>query len=167
MYGPATKEKTKWFIDTYGEGIAQAIKGTGLYFPAIIAQKALESAWGKSDLARLHNNWGGIKCNRKLDGVIGCTGLLPTNEWTPSGKKYRTMADFSKFKDTASGFKVYLRILMADRYKNARLNATSAKEQILMLAKAGYTTTPPKEYLSAMSGIIEAAQDYRGLGRVN
>jgi hypothetical protein len=35
-----------------------------------------------------------------------------------------------------------------------------------MIAQAGYTTNSPKEYLAAMSSIIEAAQDYKGLGRI-
>ena len=51
-------------------------------------------------------------------------------------------------------------------YANARNNAKTAKEQIIMIAESGYTTTKPKEYLAAMSSIIEAAQDYKGLGRI-
>lgn len=165
-YSKAVKDKTKWFIDTYGEGIAQAIKGTGLYFPAVIAQKALESGWGNSELSRLHNNWGGIKCAPKLEGAVGCV-KMDTTEWTKSGKKYATKQNFTKFRDTKSGFKAHMQVLMADRYKNARDNAKSAKEQIKMIAAAGYTTGKPNEYLSSMAGIIEAAQDYSGLGRIH
>lgn len=164
MYSLAVKNKTKWFIDTYGEGIAKAIKGTNLFFPAVVAQKALESGWGKSDLTKLHNNWGGIKCAPKLEGAIGCV-KMDTTEWK-NGKPYRTKQSFTKFSDTASGIKAVTQVLMADRYKNARNNAKTAKEQVLMIAEAGYTTGSPKEYLAAMSGIIEAAQDYKGLGRI-
>jgi flagellum-specific peptidoglycan hydrolase FlgJ len=164
-YSKAVKDKTKWFIDKYGEGIAQAIKGTNLYFPAVIGQKALESGWGNSDLSRLYNNWGGIKCSKNLVGAVGCV-TLPTTEWTKSGKKYATKQSFTKFADTKSGFKAHLQVLMADRYKNARDNAKSAKEQIKMIAAAGYTTGKPDEYLASMAGIIEAAQDYKGLGRI-
>jgi hypothetical protein len=55
---------------------------------------------------------------------------------------------------------------MMDRYKNARDNAKTAKEQILMFGKAGYGGVTPEGYLAGMSGIIEAAQDYSGLGRI-
>ena len=48
MYSLAVKNKTKWFIDTYGASIAKAIKGTNLFFPAVVAQKALESGWGQA-----------------------------------------------------------------------------------------------------------------------
>lgn len=165
-YSKAVKDKTKWFIDKYGEGIALAIKGTNLYFPSVIAQQALESGWGNSELTRLHNNWGGIKCSPSLEGAIGCV-KMDTTEWTKSGRKYSTKQSFTKFRDTKYGMKAHLQVLMADRYKNARDNAKSAKEQIKMIAAAGYTTGNASEYLSSMSGIIEAAQDYTGLGRIN
>jgi flagellum-specific peptidoglycan hydrolase FlgJ len=164
MYSLAIKNKTKWFIDKYGVGIAKAIKGTNLFFPAVVAQKALESGWGKSKLTTLHNNWGGIKCAPKLNGAIGCVQMDTTE--VKNGKKYNTKQSFTKFVDVESGIKAVTQVLMADRYANARNNAKTAKEQILMIAEAKYTTTPPKQYLAAMSGIIEAAQDYTGLGRI-
>jgi flagellum-specific peptidoglycan hydrolase FlgJ len=165
MYSLAVKNKTKWFIDTYGEGIAKAIKGTNLFFPAVVAQKALESGWGQSYLTTKHNNWGGIKCAPKLDGAIGCI-KMDTTEVNKKGVKYRTTQSFTKFSDTASGIKAVTQVLMQPIYANARNNAKTAKEQIIMIAESGYTTTKPKEYLAAMSSIIEAAQDYKGLGRI-
>lgn len=164
MYSLAVKNKTKWFIDTYGEGIAKAIKGTNLFFPAVVAQKAVESGWGQSSLTKLHNNWGGIKCAPKLAGAIGCV-KMDTTEYK-KGVKYNTKQSFTKFVDTASGIKAVTQVLMADRYANARNNAKTAKEQVLMIAQAGYTTTPAQKYLNGLSGIIEAAQDYKGLGRI-
>jgi flagellum-specific peptidoglycan hydrolase FlgJ len=164
MYSLAVKNKTKWFIDTYGEGIAKAIKGTNLFFPAVVAQKAVESGWGQSSLTKLHNNWGGIKCAPKLAGAIGCV-KMDTTEYK-NGVKYNTKQSFTKFADTESGIKAVTQVLMADRYANARNNAKTAKEQVLMIAKAGYSTTPAQKYLNGLSGIIEAAQDYKGLGRI-
>jgi flagellum-specific peptidoglycan hydrolase FlgJ len=164
MYSLAVKNKTKWFIDTYGEGIAKAIKGTNLFFPAVVAQKAVESGWGQSSLTKLHNNWGGIKCAPKLAGAIGCV-KMDTTEYK-KGVKYNTKQSFTKFVDTASGIKAVTQVLMADRYANARNNAKTAKEQVLMIAQAGYTTTPAQKYLNGLNGIIEAAQDYKGLGRI-
>ena len=164
MYSLAVKNKTKWFVDKYGEGIAKAIKGTNLFFPAVVAQKALESGWGQSDLTTKHNNWGGIKCAPKLEGAISCV-VMDTTEYK-KGVKINTKQSFTKFADTESGIKAVTRVLMADRYKNARDNAKTAKEQVLMIAKAGYTTTPPSKYLALLSGIIEATQDYKGLGRI-
>jgi flagellum-specific peptidoglycan hydrolase FlgJ len=163
-YSLAVKNKTKWFIDKYGVSVANAIRGTNIYFPAIVAQKALESGWGQSELTKLHNNWGGIKCAPKLSGVIGCADM-DTTEYK-NGIKYKTKQKFSVFKDVESGIKATMKVLLNSRYDKARNDATSAKEQILMIAKSGYTTTPPNIYLKSLSGIIEAAQDYTGLGRI-
>lgn len=164
-YSLAVKNRTKTFVDKYGAGIAEAIKGTNIYFPAIVAQKALESGWGQSSLAKLHNNFGGIKCATSLRGVVSCV-KMDTFEFK-RGVKVKVVESFSKFDTVANGMRATMRVLMNDRYANARNNAKSAKEQILMIARAGYTTTPAQEYLNSMSGIIEAVQDYTGLGRIN
>jgi hypothetical protein len=164
MYSKAVKDKTKWFIDKYGEGIIEAIRGTNLFFPAVVAQKAVESGWGQSTLTTKYNNWGGINCSRKLEGVVGCI-VLPTKVGK-NGKLVQSTQNFSIFKDVEAGIRGVSKVLMMDIYKNARDNAKTAKEQILMFGKAGYGGVTPEGYLAGMSGIIEAAQDYSGLGRI-
>lgn len=165
MYSLATKKKTEWFINTYGKLIIDSIKGTNIFFPAAVAQRAIESGYGKSKLATLYNNYGGVKCNQNLSGAIGC-GPMPTND-SKNGVLYKTTGNFTKFKDVPSGMFGCTDVLMKDRYKNARLNAKSAKEQILMISRAGYGGVTPELYLAGMAGIIEAAQDYTGLGRID
>jgi len=140
------------------------MKGTNLVFPAIIAQKCLESGYGESELAREDFNFGGIKYAPQIAGVIGFT-LRDTTEFI-GGKRVRVKERFSKFKDVESGIRATIRVLLSDRYKNARDKAKTPEEQVLMIARAGYTTTPPEKYLSALKGIIEATQDYVQLGRV-
>jgi flagellum-specific peptidoglycan hydrolase FlgJ len=165
MYSLAVKNRTKKFVDTYGKGVALAIKGTGLFFPTVIAQKALESGWGESELTKTAFNFGGIKYNPNLTGVIGSV-TRDTSEYI-NGKKVIVKQKFSRFKDVESGIKATIRVLMGDRYKAARLNAKTPEEQVLMIARAGYTTTPPEKYLAALKGIIEATQDYAKLGRIS
>lgn len=165
MYSLATKNRTKQFIATYGKGVADAIRGTGLFFGTVIAQKALESGYGTSGLTKEANNFGGIKYNPNLAGVVGYV-TKDTTEYI-GGKKVRIPQKFSKFKDVESGVRATIRVLMGDRYKAARLNAKTPEEQVLMIARAGYTTTPPQKYLAALQGIIEATQDLTGIGRIN
>lgn len=165
MYSLAVKNKTTQFVKDYGKGIAQAIKGTGLFFPSVVAQKALESGWGQSSLTKEANNFGGIKYNPNLPGVTGFV-LKDTTEFV-RGKRVNVKAKFSKFKDVESGIKATIVVLLSERYKNARLNAKTPEEQVLMIARAGYTTTPPHTYLNSLAGIIEATQDITGLGRIN
>jgi flagellum-specific peptidoglycan hydrolase FlgJ len=165
MYSLAVKNRTKKFVDTYGRGVALAIRGTGLFFPTVIAQKALESGWGESELTKTANNFGGIKYNPNLAGVIGSI-TRDTTEFV-GGKRVVLKQKFSRFKDVESGIRATIAVLLLDRYKNARLKAKTPEEQVLMIAKAGYTTTPPQKYLAALQGIIEATQDYAKLGRIS
>lgn len=165
MYSLAVKNRTQNFIKTYGTGIVNAIKGTGLFFPAVVAMKCLESGYGESALTREAFNFGGIKYNPNLPGVVGFV-TKDTTEFI-RGRRVRIPQRFSKFKDVESGVRATTKVLLLDRYRNARLNAKTAKEQVLMIARAGYTTTPANLYLSKLSGIIEATQDLTGLGRIS
>lgn len=165
MYSLATKNATRKFIDTYGKGIALAIKGTGLFFATVVAQKCLESGYGKSGLTKEANNFGGIKYNPSLEGVVGYV-LKDTAEYI-GGKKVIVPQKFSKFKDVESGIKATIQVLLKSRYEEARIKPTTPQQQVIMIAKAGYTTTPPEKYLSALSGIIEATQDYKPIGRID
>ena len=163
MYGIATYNATKKFIQQYGDGIAKAIKGTGIFFSVAVGQKAYESGYGKR-IPLGSNNFGGIKYNPNLPGVVGFV-LSDTTEYV-KGKKVNIKQKFSKFKDVESGFKAYIQVLLLDRYKNARLLAKTPEEQIFMIAKAGYTTTPPAKYRDMLSPLIEAARDISQIGRI-
>lgn len=164
-YSLAVKNRATKFIKDYGVGIAQAIRGTGLFFSTVVAQKALESGWGESSLTKEANNFGGIKYAPNLPGVTGFV-LKDTTEFV-RGRRVNVKAKFSKFRDVESGIRATITVLLNDRYKNARLNAKTPEEQVLMIARAGYTTTPPQQYLNSLKGIIEATQDLTGLGRIN
>lgn len=165
MYSLAVKNRTQKFIKDYGKGIAEAIRGTGLFFPVIIAMKCLESGYGESSLTKEAFNFGGIKYNPNLPGVVGYV-TRDTTEYV-RGKKVTVPQKFSRFKDVEAGIKATNTVLMLDRYKAARLNAKSAKEQVLMIVRAGYSTTPAEKYYGKLQGIIEATQDLTGLGRIS
>jgi len=156
--------KAKWFVDKYGDGISKAIRGTNLYFPAVVALKVVESGWGKSDLTQKDFNFGGIKCNRNLEGVIGC------REWTTNeyikGKKVSVKRSFSIFKDVESGIRGTIQVMLLPRYKEARDKATSPRDQIIRLVNAKYSTTPAEKYADKIQDIMDAVQDYSGLGRI-
>ena len=70
MYGLGVYNASKDFIKKYGVGVADAIKGTNLFFPTVMAQSALESGYGKN-IPEGSNNFGGIKYNSSLPGVVG------------------------------------------------------------------------------------------------
>jgi len=156
--------KVRYFLAKYGIGIAKAIKGTNLFFPAIVAQSILESGYGRK-IPKDSNNFAGIKYSPNLAGVVGYV-LSDTSEIV-NGKRIFIKAKFSKFADAEAGFKGHIKVLLADRYKNARLNSKSPEEQIVAIAKAGYTTTPFKEYLDSMKGNINRVRDKTQLSIIN
>ncbi len=162
MYGIATYNATKQFIKEYGVGIANAIKGSGIFFPVAIGQKAYESGYGKR-IPKGSNNFGGIKYNPKLDGVIGFV-TADTTEYI-KGKKVNIKQNFAKFKDVESGIRGYVNVLKSPRYSRA-MAAKSPEEQILLIAQAGYTTAPPKKYADSLMPLIEAARDISKLGKI-
>jgi flagellum-specific peptidoglycan hydrolase FlgJ len=163
MYSPFLFSRVKEFVNKYGTGIAKSIKGTGLFFPAVVGQSALESGYGEK-IPLNSNNFGGIKYNPNLIGVIGFVES-DTTEYK-NGKKVKVKQKFSKFKDVESGFLAHIQVLLGKRYEGARINAKTPQEQILMIAKSGYTTTPADKYLSQMNGIIEAVADLTKIGRI-
>lgn len=164
MYSLAVKNRTTQFLKDYGIGIAQAIRGTGLFFPTVVAQKALESGWGLSGLTKDANNFGGIKYNPNLAGVTGFV-TRDTTEFV-RGRRVIVKQKFSKFRDVESGIRATIQVLMLDRYKDARLKAKTPEEQVLMIVRAGYSTTPAQQYLNSLQPIIKAVQDQTGLGRI-
>jgi flagellum-specific peptidoglycan hydrolase FlgJ len=164
MYSPYLLGRVKKFYALYGLGIAKAIKGTGLFLPTVVGQSAGESDYGEK-IPQNSFNFGGIKYNPNLEGVVGYVDALTTEKI--GGKKVKVMGRFSKFKDAESGFKAHVKVLMLPRYDNARLNAKTPEEQLVLIAKSGYTTTPINEYSALINPIIEATRDYTKIGRIS
>ena len=154
--------KVRYFIYLYGEGIAKAIKGTNLFFPAITALKITESGYGRN-IPTNSFNFGGVKYNPNIhDNFV----LSDTYE-VKNGKRVLVRnTKFAKFKNAEDGIKQNIQVLLGDRYKNARLSAKNPDDQILMIAKAGYTTTPASQYLSLMSGNIKRVAKKTGFGKI-
>ncbi len=154
--------KARYFIYLYGEAIAKAIKGTGLFFSGIVAMKITESGYGRN-IPKDSFNFGGVKYNPNIheDFVLADTSEIINN------KRVFVKAKFAKFKDAEDGIRRNIAVLLGDRYKKARLEAKSPEEQILKIAEAKYTTTPPKQYLKSMQGTINRVRKKTGFGRIN
>jgi flagellum-specific peptidoglycan hydrolase FlgJ len=155
--------KVRYFLAKYGEGIARAIKGTNLFFSSTVAQSILESGYGRSVLTQQANNFGGIKYNPSIhSGYV----VADTSE-VVKGKKVKITAKFAKYSDVTEGFKGHVNVLLADRYTNARNLAKTPEEQIKMIAKSGYTTTPSTTYWNAMKGNVARVQKKIPFGRIS
>lgn len=164
MYSKIVETATKEFVGKYGNDVIAAITDTGLFFQAVIAQQALESAWGKSQLAAKYNNFGGIK---DFGGLSGSSGpiVLDTME-TGSNKVPQPFATFDSPLDY---FQKYVRVLQDPTKKYTSMGVFTAKspeDQILAMARAGYTVTAPEKYLASLKGIIESCTDLYPYGKI-
>lgn len=167
MYSNYTYENMKRFIDKYGKDIVSAIKGTGLFFTAVAAQKAYESDYGNSELSAKYNNFGGIKNFRGLSGA-GVVNLDTTE--IINGRKVVKKQPFATYPSPKAAFESYVRILKDPTKKytsNGVFTATDPVEQIRRMVQAGYSTQKVETYVNGVKGRIEAARDYSKLGKIS
>lgn len=166
MYSKYTYDNMKLFIDKYGKDIVSAIKGTGLFFTAVAAQKAYESDYGNSQLASKYNNFGGVKNFGSLSGA-GVINLDTTE--VINGRRVIKKQPFATYPNPKAAFDSYVRILKDPSKKYTSMGvftATDPVEQIRRMVEAGYSTLSVNTYVNAVKGRIEAARDYSKLGKI-
>jgi flagellum-specific peptidoglycan hydrolase FlgJ len=116
-----------------------------------IAQAALESSWGESQLARLAHNLFGVKADASWHGK---TIVLPTREfvkgrWVTVQAKWRVYDNLTDcVLDHAEFFK------RNPRYNKALAEHRSGEEFAEMIAKAGYATDPA--YAQKIAAVINS-----------
>jgi hypothetical protein len=153
--------KVRYFIYKYGKGVAVSIKGTSLFFPAVMAQAIFESNYGKS-IPPGSNNFAGIKYNPAVhkDYVI-----ISTSE-VVNGVKKIGLQKFAKFATVEEGFFEHVKVLLGDRYKNARIQAKTPAQQIVMIINSGYASLSATKYLEGVQGNINRITKKTGILRI-
>jgi hypothetical protein len=116
---------------------------------AVMAQWAMESGWGTSQLSKSANNFGGIK-----EWKGGPSVNMPTKEEV-KGKKVSTTANFKKFTDINQYADEYGNFLSGKRYDKVRGQADPSSF-INALANSGYATTNPREYSNSIIGTMKS-----------
>ena len=116
-------------------------------FPSVIlAQAALESGYGKSQLTREYNNYFGIKA------TTSSSVRLPTTE-VEQGKTVHIDGDFETYPSVKASFKGYGKLVgTVSRYEKVR-QANSPEEAAQALYDCGYSTSP--KYPKMVMRIIE------------
>lgn len=143
-----TKQET--FINEIAPYIVRECNARGYLFPsAIIAQAALESAWGKSKLAATYHNYFGLKCGSSWKGK---SVNLTTKEEYTAGTLTTIKDNFRVYDDMAAGVAGYFDFISAKRYSAAKY-ATSAKDYLSLIWAAGYATS--KLYVENVCSVIE------------
>lgn len=125
------------FINKIGPLIQKYAKQYGYQVCSpIIAQACLESAYGKSGLAKYHNYFG-MKAGK---GYSGSSIRLKTKEEYQKGVLTEIFADFRTYNNMSDGVKGYFDFISTQRYAN--LKTATTPEQYLQFIKAdGYATS--------------------------
>lgn len=125
------------FFAKYGPLAQTLCKGTGLCASIMLAQAALESAWGTSGLTTRCNNFFGLKAGSTWRGPVG---RFKTGEQTKDGKKFVIMAAFRSYPTPEASFKDRIALFRAwPRYKNL-FELDNYAQEAAKLKADGYAT---------------------------
>lgn len=121
----------------------------------IISQAILESNWGRSELARVENNYFGIKDSKQ-------GAYYPTLEyydgWVSENEPFKVYASFEDSMEDHARLLAYGTSWNADHYRGVT-EAANYQAAALALQEAGYATDPA--YASKLITLIEKYQLYQ------
>lgn len=141
------------FINRMSQPVLKVSRQNHLYGSVMMAQAALESNWGTSELSLNAHNYFGVKGN-----YDGHSVTMSTAEANPSGSMYNTLAQFKVYPSAQASLKDYARVLRGGTtwnpflYEGAwRENASSYMTATNIVAE-NYATD--KNYASKLNKII-------------
>lgn len=133
------------FFEKYAATAMEEQRRYGIPASVTLAQMAVESGYGESNLAKQDNNYFGIKASQ---------------DWIKSGKPWSYHHDdhyndkFCTFGSALESLEYHSKVLMADRYKACRQYApTDHLHWIEGIKKGGYATDP--RYVATIEGVIK------------
>jgi flagellum-specific peptidoglycan hydrolase FlgJ len=124
------------YMDFLAPHAKRASKRTGIPTSVIMAQDMVESANGKSYLAKNHNNHFGLKCRTNCRKAGHCVQRTDDTRYDR----------FKSFPTIEKAFDEYVKVLNASRYDGAR--SSDPYTAILGLKKGGYATD--RSYVTAV-----------------
>lgn len=132
------------FIDKIAPAAIRIGQKYDLYPSVMIAQAALESNWGNSDLAQYHHN---------LFGIKGVGVMMPTNEHL-GGKDVTVTAGFRSYGDISASLVDYAEVLEQSLYRGVHRSNTSNYRQATASLTGTYATDP--NYQVKLNQLIES-----------
>lgn len=145
----SSRERMVEWIDKYGQLSFDVGKKFGIPYEAILAQSALESGWGDSDLTKQGNNFFGIKTGKNWTGGVW-TG--PTQEEF-NGNRVSIVDGFRTYPTIEAGFNGYGEFITSNsRYRPALAFPGNPEQYIIAIKNAGYATA--SEYVPNNVGLI-------------
>lgn len=129
----------KDFIAAIGPAAQESAHITGIPASFSIAQAALESGWGESQLARDAFNLFGVKADKAWKGNVL---YLPTKEFI-DGKWVSITASWRKYAGWLDAINDHARFLLLNpRYKLAFTGHRTGEDFARMIQACGYATDP-------------------------
>ena len=113
----------------------------------IIAQACLESAYGKSGLAKYHNYFG-MKAGKNYSGP---SVKMKTKEEYQKGVLTEIYANFRTYPDMDAGVKGYFDFISTKRYANLK-TATTAEQYLTLIKLDGYATS--NSYVKSCMNVV-------------
>jgi flagellar protein FlgJ len=153
------------FVEQLWPWAREAADKLGLEAPALLAQAALETGWGKhlmsaADGGSAHNLFG-IKADRRWDGAKAHVSTLEFEQGVAVRKKDFFRA-YESFRDSFNDYVDFLR--SNPRYSQALESTGDAKAFFAELQKAGYATDP--RYAEKITSVMESPEMQRALERL-
>lgn len=147
---PEIIRSRKDFFNTYArQAIREQLK-YGIPASVTLAQMALESGWGKSNLARNANNYFGIRA---------------TQQWIHNGNPYYLLMEqggakpYCMYDSPSESIEAHSRVLMGDKYRRCRLyDDRDYHGWLVNIKRAGYAAAP--DYVSKCERIIRQNRLY-------
>lgn len=120
---------------------AAPIRMDGLYTSVMLAQSALESGWGKSELTRKYNNY---------------FGILADSSWKGDRVKFSNGFTYRAYNSVRESIQDYIKFLNDNsRYRKAGVfNAASPEDEARALQAAGYAGINNTTYAGKIISII-------------
>ncbi|MGX4763138.1 glycoside hydrolase family 73 protein [Holzapfeliella sp. JNUCC 72] len=146
------------FIDRIAKDVVEVNQNTTILNSFVIAQAALESNYGRSELAQNYHNLFGVKAGSQSQNKV----TLPTQEYVNG--EYKTYnLDFQVYSSDKQAIKAHQKLLLYGTTWNSKqydsvLKSKNYKEASLALQKSGYATDP--EYADKIVSVIEAYSLY-------
>jgi flagellar protein FlgJ len=164
-----TTDPATWDVEDFVEQLwpwaREAADKLGLEAPALLAQAALETGWGRhlmraTDGGSAHNLFG-IKADRRWDGDRTRVSTLEFEQGVAVRKK-DVFRSYASFRDSFNDYVDFLR--SNPRYSQALQSTGDAKTFFMELQKAGYATDP--RYAEKIAAVMESPQMQRALERL-
>lgn len=136
--GPEAQKKIDYVRKVFGPAV-MAGERLGVDPKFLMGQAALESGWGKSELASKYNNYGGVKAAKGQPSV-----RMSSMEGAGAAQKPQ-VSSFAVYENPNQFFESWTQFLSRPRYQEAR-KAKTPRDYAYGLKKGGYYTDSEVKY---------------------